>query len=86
MYVIIFLVEWPPVGKIAAHSSYNMFSRKKYLIVNLVFSHLIFWSGNLCLIAPFPDRCLLVPSYCFMSWCLKFFVLLAPYVCYHIFS
>ena len=21
-----------------------------------------------------------------MSWCLKFFVLLAPYVCYHIFS
>ena len=23
---------------------------------------------------------------CFMSWCLKFFVLLAPYVCFHIFS
>ena len=21
-----------------------------------------------------------------MSWCLKFFVLLAPYVCFHIFS
>ena len=33
----------------------------KYLIVNLVFSHLGFWSGNLFLIAPFPDRCLLVP-------------------------
>ena len=25
-------------------------------------------------------------SFCFMSWCLKFFVLLAPYVCFHIFS
>ena len=21
-----------------------------------------------------------------MSWCLKFFVLLAPYVCFHVFS
>ena len=35
----------------------------KYLIVGLVFSHLGFWSGNLFLIAPFPDLCLLVPSY-----------------------
>ena len=25
-------------------------------------------------------------SFCFMSWCLGFFVLLAPYVCFHIFS
>ena len=25
------------------------------------FSHLGFWSGNLFLIAPFPDLCLLVP-------------------------
>ena len=33
----------------------------KYLTVNLVFSHLGFWSGNLFLIAPFPDLCLLVP-------------------------
>ena len=32
----------------------------KYLNVNLVFSHLGFWSGNLFLIASFPDRCLLV--------------------------
>ena len=31
----------------------------KYLIVSLVFSHLGFWSGNLFLIAPFPDLCLL---------------------------
>ena len=35
----------------------------KYLIVSLVFSHLGFWSGNLLLIAPFPDLCLLVPLY-----------------------
>ena len=34
-----------------------------YLIVSLVFSHLGFWSGNLFLIAPFPDLCLLVPFY-----------------------
>ena len=32
----------------------------KYLTVSLVFSHLGFWSGNLFLIAPFPDLCLLV--------------------------
>ena len=31
------------------------------LIVSLVFSNLGFWSGNLFLIAPFPDLCLLVP-------------------------
>ena len=40
----------------------------KYLIVSLVFSHLGFWSGNLFLIAPFPDLCLLVPfCYSFLS-------------------
>ena len=32
----------------------------KCLIVSLFFSHLGFWSGNLFLIAPFPDLCLLV--------------------------
>ena len=36
----------------------------KCLIVSLVFSHLGFWSGNLFLIAPFPELCLLVPFYC----------------------
>ena len=35
----------------------------KYLIVSLVFSHLGLWSGNLFLIAPFPDLCLLVPFF-----------------------
>ena len=33
------------------------------LRMSLVFSHLGFWSGNLFLIAPFPDLCLLVPFY-----------------------
>ena len=45
MYVFIFLVkvtEWPPIGKITAHSAYEMFSWYKYLIVSLVFSHLGF--------------------------------------------
>ena len=55
------VTEWPPIGKIAAHSAYDMYSWYKYLIVSLVFSHLGFWSGNLFLIAPLPDRCLLVP-------------------------
>ena len=41
-------------------SAYEKFSWYKYLIVSLVFSHLGFWSGNLFLIAPFPDLCLLV--------------------------
>ena len=54
------LTERPPIGKIAAHSAYDMFHDIKYLIVSLVFSHLGFWSGNLFLIAPFPDLCLLV--------------------------
>ena len=40
-------------------SSVLLFHRN--LIVSLVFSHLGFWSGNLFLIAPFPDLCLLVP-------------------------
>ena len=57
----IFSYVWVTYWKIAAHSTYNVFSWYKYPIVNLVFSHLGFWSGNLFLIAPFPDRCLLVP-------------------------
>ena len=59
--LLVKLTKWPPIGKIAAHSAYEMFSWYKYLIVSLVFSHLGFWSGNLFLIAPFPDLCLLVP-------------------------
>ena len=52
---------WPPIGKIAAHSACEMFSWHKYLL--LVFPRIGFWSGNLFLIAHFPDLCLLVPSH-----------------------
>ena len=31
-----------------------------------------------------PRRYFCGGSYCFMSWCLNLFVLLVPYVCYHI--
>ena len=44
-----------------------MFHGIKYLIVSLFFSHLGFWSGNLFLIAPFPDVCLLEPFYDFLA-------------------
>ena len=59
--------------KIPTLKTYSVFVKRydffqeawyKYLIVSLVFSHLGFWSGNLFLIAPFPDLCLLVPFYC----------------------
>ena len=33
-----------------------------------------------------PRRYFCGGSFCFMSWCLNFFVLLAPYVCFHIFN
>ena len=59
--ILVKVTEWPPIGKIAAHSAYDMFYRIMYLIVTLFFSHLGFWSGNLFLIASFPDLCLLVP-------------------------
>ena len=36
---------WPPIGNIAAHSAYDMFSWYKYLIVDLGFSHLGFGVG-----------------------------------------
>ena len=41
--------------EIASHWAYYIFSKYKYLIVNLVFFHLCIWSGNFFLIAPFPD-------------------------------
>ena len=44
----------------------DMFYGIKYLIVTLVFSHLGFWSGNLFLIASFPDLCLLAYLYLFI--------------------
>ena len=62
------------LNKIAAHSAYEMFSWYKYLIVSLVFSHLGFWSGNLFLIAPFPDLCLLVHFFHYWWSCLYLYL------------
>ena len=42
--------------EIAAHTSYDVFSEYKYLIVNLVFR-------TFFVIAPFPNHCLLVSFY-----------------------
>ena len=46
---------------VAAHLAYDMFSLYKYMILNLVFAHLDFWSWNFLLIVLFPEHCLLLP-------------------------
>ena len=38
----ILVTEWPSIGKIAAQSAYDMFSKYKCLIINLVFFQLGF--------------------------------------------
>ena len=53
-----------------------------YLFI-LVFEDLVMISDVVLLIV--PSRYFCGGSFCFMSWCIKsFFVLLAPYVCFHI--
>ena len=37
IFCYVYVIEWPPVGKVAALSAYYMFSWYKCLIVNLVF-------------------------------------------------
>ena len=39
------VTEWPPIGKIAAHSAYGVFHDIKYLIVSLVFPTSVFGVG-----------------------------------------
>ena len=56
--------------EIAAHSAYDMFSKYKYLIVNLVFPTSVF-GGNFFLIAPSPDRYLLVPFQYVVNHCTR---------------
>ena len=48
-------------------------------------SRMIGQSGGFVLLIV-PSRYFCGGSFCFMFWCIKFFVLLAPYVCFHIFS
>ena len=63
LHILVKVTEWSPIGKIAAHSAYEMFSWYKYLIVSCFFFPPCFWSGSLFLIAPFPDLYLLVLSF-----------------------
>ena len=55
----VWVAEWQPVVKWLP-IRLTMFSKYKYLIVNLVFSHLGSWSGNFFLIVPFPDESIAV--------------------------
>ena len=55
------VTEWPPIWENSCSFGLRYVSWLKYLIVSLFFSHLGFWSGNLFLIVPFPDLCLLLP-------------------------
>ena len=48
--------------EIAAHSAYDMFSKYKYLIVNLVFPPW-FLEWEFLSVAPFPGHYILVPFY-----------------------
>ena len=59
MYVFIFLIKLRVATYLEYSCSFGLryVSWYKCLIVSLVFSHLGFWSGNLFLIAPFPDLC-----------------------------
>ena len=61
IFSYVYVTEWLPVGKIAAHSVYEVFSWYKYLIVSLFFPPRFSKWESFFLIAPFPDRCLLVP-------------------------
>ena len=63
------MAGWSPVGGGGGGCSFGLRCVSWYgcLIVGLVFSHLGFWSGNLFLIAPFPDLCLLVPFHIVMA-------------------
>ena len=45
LHVLVKVTEWPPIGKIAAHSAYEMFSWYKCLIVGWVFPTLVFGVG-----------------------------------------
>ena len=76
MYVIIFLVkvtDWPPIGKIAAHSAYEIFSWYRYLIVSLVFfPPRVFGVGIFCCL-----RLFLIFAYLYL-W-MQFLILLIFY-------
>ena len=58
MLIQVQVTKGTPIRK----KAYDMFSLYLYLIINLVFFHLDFWSGSFALTAPFHDHCLNLPS------------------------
>ena len=42
IFIKVRVTEWPPIWEIAAHSADDIFSKYKYLVVNLVFPTLVF--------------------------------------------
>ena len=57
-----------------------------YMYIAIIFKDLLGQSKSNFIKLVFPMRYFCGGSYCFMSLCLNCFVLLAPYVCYHILS
>ena len=55
------VTEWPPVGKMAAHSACEVFSWYQCLVVGLFYPASVFGVGIFFMTAPFPDLCLRVP-------------------------
>ena len=45
IFSLVKVTDWPSIGKIAAHSAYEMFSWYKYLIVTLFFPTSVFGVG-----------------------------------------
>ena len=62
------------------------FSEACNLILGINFVHVYFKPASNFVLLIVPSRYFCGGSFCFMSWCLKYFVLLVPYVCLHIFS
>ena len=61
VFVFIFLDKFAAYWEIAAHSANDIFFEDLEPNCHFSISDLGFWSGNFCLIAPFPDHRLLVP-------------------------
>ena len=61
-HILVKVTEWPPIGKIAAHLAYDMFSWYKYLIANFPFPTSVFGVG-----ISFRLRLFLIVGYLYLS-------------------
>ena len=73
-------------SKLISSSSYTQNSSCKHVRVMYTPLNPTFKPASNFVLLIVPSRYFCSGSFCFLSWCLKFFVLLAPYVCFHIFS